>query len=236
MAESELSFQQDNLARQEALSKKGVATASSLDDARHNVQKANEQVANARQVVATAIAALGPSLDGPVDAHPSVAAAIAQRDKAQYNLGAATVRAPANGVVYQAASFRPGQYVTPAISLFTLVETGNSWIEANYKETQLENIKPGQKAEVVFDLMPDRTFRASVESVGAGTGAEFSILPAQNATGNWVKVTQRIPVRLTLEHEGRDLPLRSGMSATVTIDTQVSRHIGDLFASARAAE
>ena len=89
---------------------------------------------------------------------------------------------------------------------------------------------------MVFDLMPDRTFRASVESVGAGTGAEFSILPAQNATGNWVKVTQRIPVRLTLEHEGRDLPLRSGMSATVTIDTQVSRHIGDLFASARAAE
>ncbi|MEZ5789834.1 MAG: HlyD family secretion protein [Nitratireductor sp.] len=236
MAESELAFQQDNLARQEALSQKGVATVSSLDDARHNVQKASEQVANARQVVATAIAALGPSLDGPVDAHPSVAAAIAQREKAQYNLNAATVRAPADGLVYQSASFRPGQYVAPGVPLFTIVETGNSWIEANYKETQLENVKPGQSAEVVFDLLPDRKFRASVESVGAGTGAEFSILPAQNATGNWVKVTQRIPVRLTLDNEGRDIPLRSGMSATVTIDTEVSRHFGDLFAPARAAE
>ena len=236
IAADDAKYYEDNLARQTSLAEKGVATATSLDDARHTSQKAAQDLIAATQSVATAKAALANSLDGDIDAHPMVAAAIAARDKAAYNLAAATVRAPADGLVYQAASFRAGEYVTPGASLFTLVETSNPWIDANFKEPQLAHMKPDQSAEIVFDVYPDRTFRATVESIGAGTGAEFSLLPAQNATGNWVKVTQRIPVRLKLVNPEAQILARSGLSATVTVDTEASRSFGDFFSSAKAAE
>jgi membrane fusion protein (multidrug efflux system) len=146
------------------------------------------------------------------------------------------VRAPADGVVSQANSFKVGQYVGPGTALFSLVETSDTWIEANFKETQLTNMKLGQKAEVVLDTYPGRTFEATVQSIGAGTGAEFSLLPAQNATGNWVKVTQRIPVRLKLDQPPTDMALKTGMSADVSVDTGVSRGLGGLFGSAIAAQ
>ncbi|MBC7282795.1 HlyD family secretion protein [Hoeflea sp.] len=236
IADDDAKYYDDNLARQTSLAAKGVATATSLDDARHTAQKAAQDLIAATQSVATAKAALANSLDGDIDAHPMVAAALAARDKAAYNLAAATVRAPADGLVYQAASFRAGEYVTPGASLFTLVETTNPWIDANFKEPQLAHMKPDQSAEIVFDVYPDRTFRATVESIGAGTGAEFSLLPAQNATGNWVKVTQRIPVRLKLDDPEAKILARSGLSATVTVDTEASRSFGDFFSSAKAAE
>ncbi|OCW55552.1 hypothetical protein AWJ14_06065 [Hoeflea olei] len=229
-------YYQDNLERQKALAGKGVATATSLDDARHTAQKAHQDLIAAGQKVATAKAALANNLDGDIDAHPMVVAALAARDKAAYNLAAATVRAPADGLVYQAASFRPGEYVTTGASLFSIVETSDPWIDANFKEPQLAHMQPQQPAEVVFDIYPDRTFRATVDSIGAGTGAEFSVLPAQNATGNWVKVTQRVPVRLKLDNPEAKILARSGLSATVTVDTKTSRSFGDFFSSAKAAE
>ncbi|MEM5473789.1 HlyD family secretion protein [Hoeflea sp. AS60] len=236
IAADDAAFYQDTLDRQTSLTAKGVATNSSLDDARHTAQKSAQGLVAAKQAVATAQAALANSLDGAIDDHPMVVAAIAARNKAAYNLSAATVHAPADGLVYQASSFRPGEYVTPGASLFTIVETKNPWIDANFKEPQLANMKPDQSAEVVFDLYPDRTFRAKVDSIGAGTGAEFSLLPAQNATGNWVKVTQRIPVRIKLDNPEAEILARSGLSATVTVDTGASRSFGELFSSARAAE
>jgi len=236
IAADDAAFYQDTLDRQKALTAKGVTTTSALDDARHTAQKANQGLIAARQAVATAQAALANSLEGEIDAHPMVVAAKAARDKAAYNLGVATVRAPADGLVYQASSFRPGEYVTPGASLFAIVETSDPWIDANFKEPQIANMKPDQSAEVVFDLYPDRTFKAKVDSIGAGTGAEFSLLPAQNATGNWVKVTQRIPVRLKLSNPEAQIMARSGLSATVTVDTGASRSFGDLFGSAKAAE
>jgi membrane fusion protein (multidrug efflux system) len=146
------------------------------------------------------------------------------------------VRAPAAGIIAQASSFKVGQFVSVGTPLFSLVETGDTWIDANFKETQLTHMKPGQKAEVVLDTYPDKTFEATVQAVGAGTGAEFSLLPAQNATGNWVKVTQRIPVRLELTDPDAKLALRTGMSATVTVDTGVSRGLPHIFGHAKAAE
>jgi len=235
-AEVEAAYQKDNLDRQLGLAAKGVATSTSVDDVRHTADKAAEQLAAARQSVAAALAALGDSVTGDVDAHPAVAAALAARDRAAYNLAAATVRAPADGVVYQSTGFRPGLYVSPGASLFTIVETGAPWIDANLKETELVDVRPGQTADIAFDVDPDVHLKATVESIGAGTGAEFSLLPAQNATGNWVKVTQRIPVRLKLETPGADVLLRSGMSAQVAIDTGRSRSIADLFGRAHAAE
>ena len=153
----------------------------------------------------------------------SVLAALATRDNAAWNLAQTTVRAPADGVISQSTAFKVGQYVTAGTPLFSLVENGDTWVEANFKETQLTRMKVGQEAEIVLDTYPSHPFKAVVDSIGAGTGSEFSLLPAQNATGNWVKVTQRIPVRLKVEDAGAALALRTGMSADVSIDTGASR-------------
>ena len=175
-------------------------------------------------------AALGGDPDIATDEHPAVLAAQAARDKAAYDLAQTTVQAPADGVVAQASSFKVGQFVGAGTALFSLVETGDTWVEANFKETQLTNIRPGQPAEIVLDTYPDKVFHGTVEAVGAGTGAEFSLLPAQNATGNWVKVTQRIPVRIKVDAEAAtELVLRTGMSADVSVDTGKSRGFGSLF-------
>jgi membrane fusion protein, multidrug efflux system len=235
-AENDVAYARDTLERYKTLSTKGVATASSYDDALHESKKADDQLSSAKQAVANARAALGPALDGPIDDHPSVIAAKAAADKAAYDLKVATVRAPADGMLYEASDFRPGKYVSAGTALFTLVETTQPWVEANFKETQLTHMATEQTAEVTFDALPDRHFRATVQSIGAGTGAEFSLLPAQNATGNWVKVTQRIPVRLTLDNADAEFLMRSGLSASVSVDTGFHRHFGDLLAPANAAE
>ena len=198
VASSEVDYLQSQFDRATDLSKKGISAKSSLDEARNDLDKARQQQAAAEQGIVSAKAALGGDPDIETDQHPTVLAALAARDKAAYDLAQTTVRAPADGVVCQASSFKVGQFVGAGTPLFALVETGDTWIDANFKETQLTHMKPGQKAEIVLDTYPGRTFEATVEAIGAGTGAEFSLLPAQNATGNWVKVTQRIPVRLKL--------------------------------------
>jgi len=232
----EVTFQQSELERQASLTDKGVGTKSALDLARRELAKAEEEHLVAAEAVTGALAALGGDPKIVTDSHPMVLAALATRDKADYQLGQATVRAPADGIVSQAASFKEGQFVTVGTPLFSLVETGDAWVEANFKETQLTNMKLGQEAEVVLDTYPGRPLKATIESIGAGTGAEFSLIPAQNATGNWVKVTQRIPVRLKVEGDDVDLLLRTGMSATVSVDTGVSRGFGSVFGTAFAGQ
>ena len=228
-AASEVAYAQSQFDRASDLARKGINAASSLDQARNDLDKAKQQLTVAQQGIAAARAALGGDPAIETDKHPAVLAALAQRDKAAYDLSQTTVTAPADGVIYQASSFKVGQYVGIGTPLFALVETEDTWIDANFKETQLTHMKPGQKADVVLDTYPGRTFHATVEAIGAGTGAEFSLLPAQNATGNWVKVTQRIPVRLKLDDASTDLPLRTGMSANVDVDTGVTRGFAGLF-------
>ncbi|GAA2846584.1 membrane fusion protein (multidrug efflux system) [Aminobacter aminovorans] len=236
VAASGLDYAQAQFDRSNGLVTKGVNTKSSLDEARMDLDKAQEQHSAAVQGIASAKAALGGNPDIETDKHPTVLSALAARDSAAFNLAQTTVRAPADGVVSQAASFKVGQFVGTGTALFSLVETGDTWIEANFKETQLTHMKPGQEAEIVLDTYPDRTFRGTVEAIGAGTGAEFSLLPAQNATGNWVKVTQRIPVRIKVDTTEAGLAMRTGMSASVSIDTGVSRGFGSIFGHAVAAE
>lgn len=235
-ASSEVTYAQSQYDRAVDLVKKGINPQSTLDQTRNDLDKAKQDLSATEQGVDSAKAALGNNPDIATDKHPTVLAALAARDKAAFDLSQATVRAPDDGVVYKAASFRVGQYVSVGTPLFALVETGDTWIDANFKETQLTRMKPGQKAEVVLDTYPDKTFEATVQAIGAGTGAQFSLLPAQNATGNWVKVTQRIPVRLQLDDKEADLALRAGMSASVTVDTGVSRGFGGLFGHAFAGE
>ncbi|MDX8515717.1 HlyD family secretion protein [Mesorhizobium captivum] len=235
-AKSEVDYAQSQYDRAADLARKGINAKSSLDEARNDLDKAKQQLAVAEQGIASAKAALGGNPGIETDKHPTVMSALAARDKAAYDLAQTTVKAPADGIVYQASSFRVGQYVAVGTPLFALVETGDTWIDANFKETQLTNMKPGQKAEIVVDTYPGKTFEATVKAIGAGTGAEFSLLPAQNATGNWVKVTQRIPVRLELTDPDAKMALRTGMSATVTVDTGVARGLPSIFGHATAGE
>lgn len=235
-AGSEVEYAQSQYDRAADLAQKGINAKSSLDEARNDLDKAKQQLAVAQQGIVSAKAALGGNPDIETDKHPTVMSALAARDKAAYDLAQTTVKAPADGVVYQASSFKVGQYVAVGTPLFALVETGDTWIDANFKETQLTNMKPGQKAEIVVDTYPGKTFEATVKAIGAGTGAEFSLLPAQNATGNWVKVTQRIPVRLELTDLDAKMALRTGMSATVTVDTGVARGLPSFFGHATAGE
>ncbi len=233
LAADQADYQRSELRRAESLTGKGVSTDSSLDKARYAATQAEEALATAHQGVNAALAALGGDAAIEVDAHPSVLAAIAARDTAAYNLTQTTVKAPAAGVVYQASTFRPGQFVAAGAPLFALVETGDLWVDANFKETQLEGIHPGQKAEVVFDTRPGQRYEGQVEAIGAGTGSEFSIIPAQNATGNWVKVTQRVPVRIRLADATAAADLQSGVSAAVTVDTGRQSALSGLVAEAR---
>lgn len=233
---SQVAFAQSQFDRAADLAQKGINAKSSLDEAKNDLDKAKQQLAVAEQGIISAKAALGGNPDIETDKHPTVMAALAARDKAAYDLAQTTVKAPADGIVSQASSFKVGQYVGSGTPLFSLVETGDTWIDANFKETQLTHMKPGQKAEIVVDTYPGRTFEATVKAIGAGTGAEFSLLPAQNATGNWVKVTQRIPVRLELTDADAKMALRTGMSATVTVDTGVTRGLPSIFGHATAGE
>lgn len=229
LAEDEAAYQTIERQRQESLGAKGVATDSNLIDARHDERTALDERDLAKQAVASALAAIGGDPMIPTDNHPAVRAAIIAREQAAYNYANAVVKAPANGVIYQASSFKPGQMVAAGQSLFALVQTDDIWVDANFKETQLAGITVGAPAELTFDADPGRKIEAVVAAIGAGTGSEFSLLPAQNATGNWVKVTQRVPVKLKLLNPADAADLASGVSASVSVDTGRHRSLSDLL-------
>jgi membrane fusion protein (multidrug efflux system) len=231
VATDEAAYQADQLTRQQALSDKGVGTATALDEAQNTARRTDETAAVAKVTVENALTALGGEADVAVEAHPTVAAALAARDQAAYKLSLTRVTAPDDGVVYQATSFKPGQYLTAGASLFSFLPAGQVWVEANFKETQLAHLTPGQPAEVTFDVDKSLKVAGHVEAIGAGTGSEFSLIPAQNATGNWVKVTQRVPVRIVLDDLGA-LPVVSGMSAEASVDTGITRQWSDLIPGA----
>ncbi len=219
LARDDADFLAKELARQEALEGRGVTTASTLDDARHRAHQANEQADVMTLAANTARAGLGGDPDTPTDQHPKVVTALSELDRAKYNLAQTTVTAPSNGVIYQASSFRKGAMVAAGQAVFALVDSSDVWVDANFKETQLAAIVVGQSAVVTFDIAPGREYGGTVEAIGAGTGAEFSLLPAQNATGNWVKVTQRVPVRIRMDRPDDLASLTSGLSAEVKVDT-----------------
>lgn len=226
IAKDTLNFQQSTFQRQKDLLAKGVTSQAAYDAAENNLRSAEQAVAQADQQVASATAALSGNPDIATDDHPAVLQALAALDQAKLNLAETEVKAPADGVVAQTDKLNVGQYVTnPSgnpTALLSLVKTGDTWVEANYKETDLTKMHAGQTAEVEVDAYPGHKLQGVIDSIGAGTGAEFSLLPAQNATGNWVKVVQRVPVRVHLDQPPADLALRTGLSVSVTVDTESS--------------
>ena len=217
-------FEAKNLQRQKDLLAKGVSTQANFDQAQNDARAAEQSLLQAQQKLASALSSLGGDPNIETDKHPLVLEALAKRDQAALDLKNTTVVAPDDGVVAQASRLQVGQYVTSPVSnptaLLSLVKTDTTWVDANFKETELGTVHIGQKATVSIDAYPGRTFDGEVASVGAGTGSEFSLLPAQNATGNWVKVVQRVPVRIRFDNPHPDVPLRSGLSAYVSVDTQ----------------
>jgi membrane fusion protein (multidrug efflux system) len=215
-----LAYQEREFARQQQLLAERVTSQSKFDEARHALDMARQAVASNEQQLASAVAALGGNPDIATAEHPLVERAQAQLDQATLDLSHTIVRASLEGYVSKVDRLPVGAYLNAAQPAFTLVASRHVWIEANFKETDLTHMRPGQEATVDIDTYPDKTFTAMVDSIGAGTGSMFSVLPPQNATGNWVKVVQRIPVHLTIENPDPDRPLRAGMSATVEVDTR----------------
>ncbi len=209
-AQANLAIKQNALSRQQALIRRGFTTRADFDDALNEVRSAETQLADARARSANASAALAPG------EQPSVAQAQAAIDKARLDLARTRIFAPAAGIIENADNLQVGQMAVTGIGLLSLVGTGKSWVEANFKERDLERMVPGQRATIEVDAYPGRDFEGRVQSVGAGTGSEFSLLPAQNANGNWVKVVQRVPVRIAFA-EKPDRPLIAGLSTTVTV-------------------
>jgi membrane fusion protein (multidrug efflux system) len=173
----------------------------------------------ARAESASAFADLNGDPGAPPDSQPLVKQAMAALDRANLEASDTVVRAPLDGIVTKVEQIQVGDYVQAATPLFALVSASNVWVEANFKETDLTHIRPGQSASFTLDTYPGRTFQARVESVSPGTGSSFSLLPPENSSGNWVKVVQRLPVRLSISTKPDDTPLTAGMSAVVTIDT-----------------
>ena len=219
-AQDTLNYMQREADRQAQMLASHITSQQKYDEARHNLDAARQQLSSAEQQLANMLAALGGNPDTPTDQHPLVLQAKAQVDQAALDLSHTVISAPADGYVTEVSRLPVGQYLTAATPAFDLVATDRPWIEANFKETDLTRMRPGQSAVIAIDTYPDRVFHARVQSISAGTGSEFSVLPPQNSTGNWVKIVQRIPVRLVIDDGDADHPLRAGMSATVTVDTR----------------
>ena len=210
-------YAQIDLQRQAELLQRGFTTRARFQQAEHALAQARSELASAEAGAAQARAGLSGQDRGPVDRHPLVLAALATRDKAALDLRRTVVRAPVTGLASQTTKVQPGQIVAMGIPTMSLLISDRGWIEANFKETDLEHMHVGQAATVKLDAYPGTPVAGRVESIGAGTGSEFSVLPAQNATGNWVKVTQRVPVRIAIDGRAR-VPLIAGLSAHVSVD------------------
>ena len=208
--EANLKIKQNALGRQQALLKQGFTTRADYEDALNEVKTAEQQVADAKARAANADAAIAPG------EQPSIAQARAAVDKAKLDLERTTVRAPMDGVVENADSLQVGQMAVTGLGMLSVVHSQTAWVEANFKEKDVGKMVPGQRTTIEVDAYPGQKFEGHVQSVGAGTGSEFSLLPAQNANGNWVKVTQRVPVRIAFNGTPSK-PMIAGLSVDAKV-------------------
>ena len=209
-SEANLKIKESAFGRQQALLKQGFTTRADYEDAMNEVRKAETELADARARAANANAAIAPG------EQPSIAQAQAAVDKAKLDLERTYIRAPMDGIVENADNLQIGQMAVTGIGMLSLVHSTAAWVEANFKEKDVGKMVPGQRAKIEVDAYPGIDFPAHVLSVGAGTGSEFSLLPAQNANGNWVKVTQRVPVRVAFDGNPSK-PMIAGLSVNATI-------------------
>lgn len=216
----DVSFTTAERERQRQLLEAHVASQSAFDAADRNLQGAQQKLAAARQQLAGVAASLDGDPDGPVESNPKYREAQALRDEAARELARTVVRAPFGGIATGVSATAPGRYLPASTMAFFLVSSDRTWVDATPKETELTWVRVGQPAILKVDTYPGATWRGVVESISPAAAQEFSLLPAQNTSGNWVKVVQRIPMRIRVLPSGRNLPpLRAGMSVVAEIDT-----------------
>lgn len=223
-AQETAAFTAKEAERQKAMFEAGVASRDQADQAAHTAQVARNDLATANADLAAArarqqatLATSGNLRDPAPEQHPQVLAAKANLDRAQLNQSYTLVVAPTDGIVTKVDQIQPGTYVNAAQTAFWLL-AGQPWVEANFKEDQLSKMKVGQPVEIRVDAYKGEKLKGHVASFSPGTGQAFSVLPAQNATGNWVKVTQRLPVRIEFDRPPPEMAGRSGLSAHVKVD------------------
>ncbi|MET0906383.1 MAG: HlyD family secretion protein [Tardiphaga sp.] len=217
-ANADILLAQATYNRQAALMKQGFTTRASFDAAAQQVSAAKARLATAQASAAKARTQIG-SGGGASGLPAAIQAAMAQRAKAALDLARTTVYAPEDGVISQTGRLQIGTIMPSGVPVLSLVANHAPWVEANFKETDLNHMAVGQCAEVKLDAYPGLKVKGHVASIGAGTGSEFSVLPAQNASGNWVKVTQRVPVRIAIDGKPAR-PLIAGLSTDISIDTK----------------
>ncbi|MDQ7990336.1 MAG: HlyD family secretion protein [Candidatus Dactylopiibacterium sp.] len=223
LAHTRQGFAERDRARQADLAARNFISAARLDDSRQAAQLASQQLEALNQDLHRIAASLGGSADRPLEAQAGWLAAKANLDQAKLDLQRIEVRAPVDGVVSNLP--KPGQYLGAGATAAALVAGGKLWVEANFTETDLTHVHAGQPVHIVIDTFPGVRWQGEVDSLAPATGAEFSVIPAQNATGNWVKIAQRVPVRIRLAAAEGAPPLRAGLSATVEIETGYKRHL-----------
>lgn len=208
--------------RQKNLAAQGISSQTQLDEAEHAYRNAQQQIAIKQDERKNVLASLNGQVNPNINQHPAVLKAQAALDQAELNLSYATVRASVDGIVTKVDQLQSGSYIQAASPVFALMSK-NIWIEANFKETELTYMHPGQNVTIEIDTYPGHEFHGKVLSLSPGTGSSFSILPPENATGNWVKVVQRLPVRISIDDADANVRLHAGLSALVKVDTQHSR-------------
>ena len=232
-ARKEASFLEKEYERRAKLGGGKALAKVELDKFRHQWQLARQRIPELEEKVRLMLANLGGKRDLAAEDHPRFRLVDAERAKAALDLERATVRAAASGRIAN-LDLQAGEYVKEGAPVFSLIADVAPWIEANLKETQLTHVREGQSVTISVDAYPDERWQGTVSGVSAGTGAVFSLLPAQNATGNWVKVVQRIPVRIAIFPRPDAPELRAGMSATVEIDSGHERALPGVVSSALA--
>jgi membrane fusion protein, multidrug efflux system len=219
-AQDDVEYYDREFHRQQDLAAKFIASQQTFDTARRNLQNAQQKLASLNQQLAAIAANLNGDPDIPVEQHPRYLNAMAQRNEAARQLDHTVVKAPFAGIVTNVPAIAPGKYLQASVTAFYLVAADYVWVDSNPKETQLTNVRPGQPVTVTVDTYPDLEWHGTVESLSPAAAQEFALLPAQNTSGNWVKVVQRIPMRVRLDTSDKSRPaLRAGMSVEVDVDT-----------------
>jgi membrane fusion protein, multidrug efflux system len=233
--QAQVELDQTNFDRYAVLVRTDTVSKANYDQAKYTLAADQNKLRSLKEQAQVQLAKLDGNPDLPVAQHPQYLQAKAAVDEAQRQLDHTVVRAPFDGIATQVDALQPGTYLVSQTAAITntgaigLVSTDNLWIDANVKETDLTYVKPGERVAIEVDTYPGKVWSGSVESISPASGSEFSILPAQNASGNWVKVVQRIPVRIRVDRQPDEPILRSGMSVTVDIDTGHQRSLSDLF-------
>jgi membrane fusion protein (multidrug efflux system) len=235
-AKDSAAFDEREYDRKKVLVASDFTPRATYERAETDLKVARQRVASVEQQLASTVVALDGDANIASDRHPTVRVAKAQLERARLDLSYAAVTAPDDGIVTRVDDLQVGSFVNPGAPVFSLLSSRRIWIEANFRETGLTHMRPGQEARIDVDAYPDLTFKAHIVSMSPGTGSDFAVLPPENATGNWVKVVQRLPVRLELDDVDPNQPLFSGISVTARVDTGRRRSWNNLLQPALAME